>query len=147
MSTVEVEILYSDFSRSPRVLLTNRAIDGLRKDGVLYIAMSTEWGNRKALVARMWSRQNNDKYAGPDPWWGADNYAIGILPNGTFFTYQWDDDQADYFMRSVADGSSVSRHQRPLWFPSEAMVHRFTGAYVSPDEWKRAMQVFETEMF
>jgi len=142
---LQVGILYSDWSQIWKPL---SEIELFRRDGVLTITITRERGNRQALSARMWSFQNNDK-ANPMgvSWWGEDNYAVGIMPDETFFTTQWSDEDEFLWARSTIDGQPAGTIVRPSRFPTEATVVVFRGDYVNPPTWEKALEIFETEMF
>lgn len=143
--TVEVGILYKDGTQVWKPL---EKISDFKKTDVLTITLTTERGNRLALLARMWSYQNNDLVAARNKtWWGEDNYVIGIMPDGRFFTYQYADFDDKFRARSTTDGTDAGEIQRPPMFPTNATVHAFVGAYLEPKEWEKALAVFETEMF
>ncbi len=143
---VEVGILYTDLTRV--WVPIDQLDDVVRKDDVLTISVTAERGNRGALAGRLWSFQNNDQVAAKNlPWWGEDNYAIGVMPNGTYFTFQWSDDEEFLHVRSTADGSMAGTLQRPAMFPRQANVTVFRGGYIRPVNWASAMAVFEAEMF
>ncbi len=142
---MEVGILYSDLSQ---VWKPFDDLDDFRTDGVLTITITSERGNRQALAARMWSRQNNDIQAARDsPWWGEDNYVIGVMPDNRFFTFQWADSEAFLHTRSSVDGSVQDPIALSRVFPPQANVNVFRGAYLLPADWLVALAVFEAEMF
>lgn len=146
-----IEIMYADFDSEGKLVGTPRVrnpiedIGTMRKTAVVFITLTTKWGDRRALVSRMWSKRNID---GPG-WWGEDNYAIGFIA-GRFFTRQWADEDEFLLTRSLADpnNTTVQRHPvKVMNWPDAAEVHVFKGAYIPDDDWKIALQVFEKEMF
>ncbi len=142
---LEVGVLYSDGSMAWAPMDDMTA---LRLIGVLTISVTAGRGNRRALVARMWSRQNNDLVAARDAaWWGEDNYAIGVMPDGRFFTTQWADGESNLYARRIADGARAGIIDYPRPWPEGAAVTIFRGAYLVPAAWERALAVFEAEMF
>lgn len=138
---MEIGVMYDDLSI---VWIAFAAIEDLRKDGVLFIVLTTERGNRKALVTRLWDRFNGTEGAG---WMGSDNYAVGV---GTreFFVTQWNDGVDSLRVRSLVNPhcDPVTR-SRIKSFPSRYKVHTFTGKAVKDARWKVALAKFETEMF
>lgn len=118
------------------------------KIGVLTFSFTTERGNRSALLLRMWSRQNNDIVARRDKaWWGDDIYYVGVMPDGRYFTTQVDENDEKIMAFSVEDGERIGTIDCPRNFPADATIHRFIGGYLEPDEWKKALIIFEREMF
>lgn len=143
--TVQVGILYSDQVQVWKPVLE---VESFRLDEVLTFSFTTERGNRSALKHRMWSRQNNDIVAARDkPWWGDDFYAIGIMPDGRYFTTQWPENDRLLYACSCIDGQAAGTIERDLGFPPQATVTIFKGGYLEPAEWEKALAVFETEMF
>ena len=124
------------------------AMLALRLDGVLTISVTARRGNRRGLAARMWSRQNNDIVAARDkPWWGEDSYAIGVMPDGRFFTTQWAETDVSLFCRHIADGGHAGNIDFPRTWPNGSVVTIFDGAYLPPPLWTQALAVFEARMF
>ena len=118
------------------------------KIDVLTLSFTSERGNRLALRARMWSRQNNDIVAARGkPWWGEDIYYVGVLSNGDFFTTQVPENDEKIVTFSGSDGTRVGAIDCPRTFPADATMHRFIGAYLDPAAWERSLVIFETEMF
>ena len=143
---LEVGILYSDLTKAWTPLNNLSGLPSFTE--VLTISITAERGNRAALCARMWSRQNNDIVAAKDlPWWGEDIYAIAIMPDDTFLTKQWAKEDEFSVARSINDGLTVGRVQLPSPFPPEAVVTIFNGGYLPMAEWRAALIVFENEMF
>lgn len=142
---VELGILYSDLTQVWKPLAD---VGDFVTDGVLTITITSERGNRQALLARMWSRQNNDIQAQQDsPWWGEDNYLIGVMPQNRFFTYQWADGDENLRARSTVDGTDDGTISLSRAFPPQATLTVFRGAYLVPADWLVALAVFEAEMF
>ncbi len=142
---IEVGIFYADGIKVWKPL---SEISNFRKDGVLTITLTSERGNRSALLARMWSYQNNDRVAKRNKaWWGDDNYVVGIMPDNRFFTYQYSDYDDTFRARSTIDGSDAGTIQRPSMFPTDAIIYTFIGAYLEPLEWEKALIIFERDMF
>ena len=142
---IEVGILYSDLTK---VWKPFGDVGDFRNDGVLTITITAERGNRQALLARMWSRQNNDIVAAHNSaWWGEDNYLIGVMPGNTFFTFQWADGDENIRTRSTVDGSDTAPISLSRVFPPQATLTVFRGAYLEPADWLVALAVFESEMY
>lgn len=140
---IEIEILYADFTKSDRVPIEQAA--SLRKDGVLFISLSTEWGNRKALVTRMWNRRN--RFDAEEKWHGGDHYAVGFYGE-FFFVDQWDDMDDHLHIRRLDDphGRQMNTPRGPR-HPKDAVIHKFKGAWVPIDKWLEALKIFDSEMF
>lgn len=139
--SIQVGILYSDWTQVWKFISD---IDDLRKDGVLTITITSERGNKSSICARMWSLRNDKRFSGA--WWGDDKYAIGVLSD-SFFTMQWADEDEFFHTRLIEDGSISDKIPRIQTFPPEADVTIFTGAYLEPPEWKKALKIFKNEMF
>ncbi len=141
----EVGILYTGDVRIWKPLAQ---VGEFKKTDVLTFSFTTERGNRSALVARMWSYQNNDTVARQDKaWWGDDIYYVGVLPNGDFFTTQMPENDEKIITFSGVDGTRSGVTECPRTFPVDATMHRFVGAYLEPAEWETALAIFEAEMF
>lgn len=142
---IEVGILYSDLTPVWKPIADK---DDFVKTGVLTLSVTSERGNRQALLARMWSWQNNEAVTPQDsPWWGEDNYLIGTMPNNTFFTYQWADNDENLVTRSTVDGTVDGSISLSRAFPPQANITVFRGAYLEPADWLVALAKFEAEMF
>lgn len=140
---IEMEVMYSDFTRSERVPIAEAGT--LQNNGVLFIVLSTEWGNRKALVRRMWNRRN--RFDAEEPWHGNDHYAIGFLGE-FFFCDQWDDMDDHLHIRRLDDPHGRQWNTpRGRRHPTDATVYEFKGAWVLPAKWLEALKMFEEEMF
>jgi len=141
---IEVGILYSDKTEVWKPLA---AVKDFRRDGVIFFAITSERGNRKALCARRWNRQNDDRFTPKGlPWWGEDKYAICVMPNGDFFTRQWAETDEFIYLRSGVDGKDTERIPSPITFPAEAVVTKFIGAYLEPPEFEKVLAIFK-EMY
>ena len=82
------------------------------------------------------------------PWWGEDNYAIGVMPDGRFFTYQWADGDELLYARSGDTGLPIGTIERGgIRWPPQASVTVFRGAYLEPAAWARALEIYKAEMF
>lgn len=137
---LEIAIMYVDLSIR-RVPIAD--IETLPTTGVLFISLSSEWGNRSALVSRRSSRRNQEGKI----WHGDDNYAVGFLDD-KFFIYQWDDFDEILFMRPVASPHDEPQElPRPIVFPKHSTVYKFKGGYVDMPTWEIALAKFEAEMF
>ena len=146
--SVEIAVLYSDFARVQAPLFVGRAFTdearALRTDGVLCIAISNGWGDREKLVTRLWSREHDRV---DQSWYGTDFYTIGIV-GGQFFADQYDEDDAFFLVRDIANPvGGAARSVRPSRYPAGATLLEFTGKWVSSADWKRALSIFENEMF
>jgi hypothetical protein len=127
---MHVGILYADMTQD---WASFDHVDGLSRDGVLTITLTTERGNRKALVARLW---------------GSDYYALGRIGENYFFTDKWDEgDEMLRIKRLDKPHDTWKPMVRPCRWPDSAKIVRFVGGYVPPEDWQRALQVFEREMF
>ena len=119
-----------------------------RRDGVLGISMTAERGVRSALLPRMWNRMN--RYDNEEPWHGGDTYVIGEI-NGWFFPDQYDDMEDHLHIRPIDDpllehSKQMNMPKGPRW-PEGADVTKFRGIWIPVPEWKKAIVVFDTEMF
>lgn len=142
---LQVGILYDDLTVA---WVPINDMTALRLDGVLTISITARRGNRQSLAARMWSRQNNDIVASRDTtWWGEDNYAIGVMPDGRFFTTQWAAFDWTLWTRNISDGGRAASIESPRPWPAGATVTVFRGAYLEPAAWEAALAKFEREMF
>ena len=142
---VEVGILYADGAKVWKPLAE---MGDFKKTDVLTFSFTTERGNRSALIARMWSRQNNQTNPRQSvAWWGEDFYYVGVLPNGDFFTTQLAENDEKLITFSSNDGARSGVAISPRTFPTDATIHRFVGAYLEPANWERALAVFERYMF
>ncbi len=142
---LDVGILYDDLTVAWTPI---NDMTALRLDGVLTISITAKRGTRTALKPRMWSRQNNDIVAARDKaWWGEDNYAIGVMPDGRYFTTQWADGDANLYARTITDGAEAASIDYPRPWPAGALVTVFRGAYLEPAAWETALAKFEREMF
>jgi len=119
-----------------------------RLDGVLTLTVTSERGNRQALKSLEWSRQNNDTVVARNTaWWGEDNYAIGLMPDGRYFTTSWPDNDEKIVTRSIIDGALRVPIMARRAFPPQAAVTVFIGFYLEPALWTQALAVFEARMF
>lgn len=142
---IEIGILYADDQQVWKPIAEK---GDFRLDGVLCLTLTTERGNPSAICARMFSFQNNDLVAKSNlAWWGEDSYAIGVMPDNSFFTYQWAENDELLYARSIDTGEQTTRIERPVFWPSGADVTVFTGEYLEPPEWEKALEVFKTELF
>jgi len=142
---MEVGILYDDFSQVWKPIAEKA---DFQLTGVLTITLTLERGNDRARLAGMFSRQNNDIVAKSDlAWWGEDYYALGVMPDNSFFTYQWAENDELLYARSIETGQRTTPIERPVFWPKGADVTVFVGEYLPPDEWEKALKIFETEMF
>lgn len=136
---LEVEVLYDDLSRKRASI---DRVDTLPKTGVLCIVLSTEWGNRRARVARLFSRRNRE----PFPWSGGDWYAIGTRGD-QFFTYAWDDRDVVFHFRPLSDPHAEAVPERiERAFPPGVKATVFMGAFVERAIWDKALRIFDKEM-
>lgn len=122
-------------------------LGALPTSGVLFIAITTERGNRKALVTRLWDRFNGTEGAG---WSGSDNYAIGVdAVEDRFFVDQWNDRLDSLRVRSLTDphGKPTVTRRHVQTFPPGYDVHTFEGKAVNDTEWSAALARFELEMY
>jgi len=143
--TVEVGILYDDLTQVWKPIAD---VGDFVTDGVLTISITSERGNRQALLARLWSWQNNETKTPQDAtWWGEDNYAIGVMPQNRFFTFQWADGDENLQTRSTIDGTGLAPISLSRVFPPQATVTVFRGAFLEPADWLVALAVFEADMF
>lgn len=143
--TLYVMVLYTDLSIQTE---SYADIGKLPKENVLCISLTTEVGNRQALVAREWGRHPREKEGVEGEWWGTDNYAIVELDSDSFFTEQWDDADDEWRVHdfTLPHGSrKVTRTTSR--FPTGVTIHLFRGSYISPDEWIIALAKFEAELF
>jgi len=119
----------------------------LRKTGVLFIVLTTERGNRKALVARFWSRLNRQELG---KWHGEDIYYIGVnSETGEYFPHALDDKTFTYHIRKLANPTTDSERIviMPPNFPPGFKVHEFKGAWIDSPEWEAQLKIFDSEMF
>ncbi len=141
---MEIGVMYDDQS----IVWSDFAdIATLRKEDVLFISMTTERGNRAALVTRLWDRFNGG--VGPG-WYGSDNYAVGVDPvDDVFFVNQWNDGHDSFRVRSISDphGSAPVTRLRIKTYPSRYTVQLFIGKAVDNAAWAAAVAKFEAEMF
>jgi len=136
---VQVGILYDDFSIT---WLPFERRHELKRDGVLAVAVTTERGNRKALVKRLYRRKFSETYGIE-----TDYFAIGV-DGSAFFGDQWDDYDEHLRYRSQLkphDEPTIIRRPRP--FPAGADVIVFTGQYVSTEKWQAATAKMDKELF
>lgn len=142
---MEVGILYAGGAKVWKPLTS---IADFQKTDVLTFSFTTVRGVRSALVARMWSYQNNDTVARQaKAWWGDDIYYVGVLPNGDFFTTQTPENDEKIPKFSARDGTRSGIVECPRTWPADATMHRFVGGYLPPEAWDLALDTFEREMF
>ncbi len=142
---VEAGILYSD---GEQVWKPTTQMGDFKTFDVLTLSFTTERGNRRALIARHWSYQNNDTRPASDlAWWGEDFYYVGVLSNGDFFTTQIAENDEKIITFSGNDGVRSGVVECPRTWPVDATMHIFIGAYLEPAAWERALAVFERDMF
>lgn len=117
------------------------ALDALPKEGVLFIVISTEWGNRAAMVDRMWSNY------GQRAWHGEDNYVIGVVrgkvkwypePVDLFFTEAYDDGDNRLRCRALQDPHQLSRLsiEKAPRYPPETRYVTLRGAWIDSELWR-----------
>ncbi len=127
--SIEIEVMYSDFSRQ-RVPLEQ--VQNLRNDGVLFIIASANDTIRPRLNGR---RRTQEKF-GKD-WYYLRNEA-GLLEIGGW-------DLQDYKQIRIDDpwGSKLYASQ-PLWLSGGSVV--FEGGHIPDEKWSEALRVFYAEM-
>lgn len=124
------------------------ALEALPKEGVLFIVISTEWGNRAAMVDRLWGNYS-------EQWYGEDSYVIGTMsgtvksypdPVDLFFTEAYPDARNRLECRAINDPHQASRLdvEKPPRYPPEAQYVTFRGAWMDSDVWHDvAVPMFE----
>ena len=136
---MEIGVLYDDLSI---VWIPFEKRYDLKPDGILAITLTTERGNRKALVSRLWRRKFSQTYG-----ISTDYFAIGV-DGSAFFVDQWD--EYDEFLQYK---SQLNPHENPYPikrsrpFPGSSSVVIFSGEYVSPEKWEEAITKFDSELF
>ena len=124
---LEIEVMYADLSRRRATI---EETNTLPREGVLFIVLSTEWGNRKALRRRIWGF---DYYG---LWIDHRSWMLEGWDNGDLYWRQWSLRYPDQPYKS---------RKRPMPMPRNTLI--FRGKGLSQEDWKQALEVFDEEMF
>lgn len=115
-----------------------RALRELPTDGVLFVVVTREPGNKAARITRLWPRGLRNLRAGK-AWHGTDYYVLGVS-NGQWFAKQYDEEDWDVTLRSFTGPETQTvRWEPPL--PVGSVV--FTGVQIPGLEWEQALELLE----
>ena len=129
LSGIEVGVMYVDLSTEWSLL---EECGRLPRDGVLFIVATTRRGDRKALVRRVWGK---DQYV---VWWDADNWLIE----------GYDDTDSFWRVKSLTvPHENWKAYLRRLRWPTGGTTVHFRGTFVIPEQWKTSLQRFDAELF